>query len=70
MRLLRPWAERGDAQARYGLGLMHYHGQGVAQDYAKAREWFEKAAAQTEDAENTEVVRKARQILEQIRQVR
>ena len=46
VRLLRPWAERGDAQARYGLGLMHYHGQGVAQDYAKAREWFEKAAAQ------------------------
>ena len=24
--LLRPWAERGDARARYGLGLMHYHG--------------------------------------------
>ena len=46
VRLLRPWAERGDAQAQYGLGLMHYHGQGVTQDYIKAREWFEKAAAQ------------------------
>ena len=27
------------------LGLIYGSGQGVAQDYAKAREWFEKAAA-------------------------
>ena len=26
------------------LGLLYANGQGVAQDYAKAREWFEKAA--------------------------
>ena len=27
------------------LGALYEHGRGVAQDYAKAREWFEKAAA-------------------------
>ena len=48
VQLLRPWAERGDAQAQGGLGAMYYDGQGVTQDYAKAREWFEKAAAQGE----------------------
>jgi TPR repeat protein len=26
------------------LGVIYYHGQGVAQDYSKAREWYEKAA--------------------------
>ena len=46
VRLLRPWAERGDAWAQYSLGVMYYRGRGVAQDYAKAREWWEKAAAQ------------------------
>jgi TPR repeat protein len=25
---------------------LYHNGQGVAQDYVKAREWFEKAAAQ------------------------
>ena len=24
---------------------MYYHGKGVARDYAKAKEWFEKSAA-------------------------
>ena len=46
VQLLRPWAERGDAQAQYNLGVMYRDGQGVAQDDTKAREWFEKAAAQ------------------------
>ena len=26
------------------LGVLYENGQGVAQDYAKAREWYEKAA--------------------------
>jgi tetratricopeptide (TPR) repeat protein len=30
--------------AMYNLGLHYDRGQGVAQDYAKAREWYEKAA--------------------------
>ena len=27
------------------VGLLYYNGWGVPQDYAQAREWFEKAAA-------------------------
>jgi TPR repeat protein len=27
------------------LGLLYENGKGVPQDYAKAREWYEKAAA-------------------------
>ena len=30
----------------FNLGLLYANGQGVTQDYAKAREWFEKAAAE------------------------
>jgi len=29
----------------FNLGLLYANGDGVAQDYAKAREWYEKAAA-------------------------
>ena len=29
----------------YNEGQRSYYGQGVPQDYAKAREWYEKAAA-------------------------
>ncbi|WP_350560823.1 SEL1-like repeat protein [Psychrobacter sp. CAL346-MNA-CIBAN-0220] len=29
--------------AQSGLGLMYYNGEGVRQDYAKAREWFGKS---------------------------
>ena len=32
------------------FGELYEHGRGVAQDYDKAREWFEKAAA-TGDAD-------------------
>ncbi|MCR5257749.1 MAG: TIR domain-containing protein [Desulfovibrio sp.] len=39
-------AESGDAEAQRALGGMYERGQGVGQDLAKAREWYEKAAAQ------------------------
>ena len=39
-------AEAGDADAQFNLGLTYYHGQGVRQDYAEARRWYEKAVAQ------------------------
>jgi TPR repeat protein len=29
----------------FKLGVIYQNGQGVALDYAKAREWYEKAAA-------------------------
>src|SRR5215469_9385314 len=37
-------ADKDDASALVGVGLLYYNGDGVAQDYGKAREWFEKAA--------------------------
>ena len=55
-------AARGDANAQFSLGVMYRDGLGVAQNDAKAREWFE-----TENAENAEAVRKARQALERMR---
>jgi TPR repeat protein len=39
-------ADEGDAQAQLHLGLLYANGDGVPQDYAKARQWYEKAAAQ------------------------
>lgn len=39
-------AKSGDASAQTKLGLMYFMGQGVAQDYKQALEWFRKAAVQ------------------------
>lgn len=39
-------ALKGYASAQYNLGLMYNNGNGVAQNYAVARQWYEKAAAQ------------------------
>jgi hypothetical protein len=46
MAAVRERANRGDAEAQNNLGLLYANGQGVPQDYAKARQWYEKAAAQ------------------------
>ena len=43
---LRRKADQGDPEAQFGLGLAYSLGHGVPQDYAKARQWYEKAAAQ------------------------
>jgi TPR repeat protein len=45
-REMKPLAEQGNAPARYNLGLMYRHGQGVPQDYAEAVRWWRKAAEQ------------------------
>lgn len=42
-------AESGDASAMYSIGYMYYLGQAIPQDYAKAIEWFEKAAEKNFD---------------------
>jgi TPR repeat protein len=34
----------GSARAMAEIGLLYINGEGVTQDYAKAREWYEKAA--------------------------
>ena len=46
LRLCRPLAEQGDAQAQSDLGLMYAQGLGVAQDYAEAVTLFREAAEQ------------------------
>jgi TPR repeat protein len=48
LRLLRPLAEQGDAQAQYNLGVLYDNGQGVPQDDAEAVKWYRKAAGQGE----------------------
>ena len=39
-------AEQGNASAQYNLGVMYENGEGVKQDYFKAKEWYTKAAEQ------------------------
>ena len=46
---LQAWhtqATQGDAFAQRLLGSLYLNGDGVPQDYTKARQWYEKAAAQ------------------------
>ena len=46
LRLWRPLAEQGDADAQYSLGVTYANGRGVPQDYAEAVRWYRKAADQ------------------------
>ena len=46
LRLLRPLADQGVADAQHYLGYMYYFGEGVPQDYAEAMKWFRKSADQ------------------------
>src|SRR5207245_9980584 len=39
-------SDQGEAKAQYAIGYMHYHGQGVPQNYAEALRWYRKAADQ------------------------
>ena len=39
-------AEKGNAEAQYWLAILYEHGRGTKQNYAKARQWYEKAAKQ------------------------
>src|SRR2546428_9247682 len=39
-------ADSGDADAQVNLGLLYGKGEGVPQDFAQARQWWQKAAAQ------------------------
>jgi FOG: TPR repeat, SEL1 subfamily len=36
-------AANGDAEAQFFLGVLYYNGQGVSQDFHKAKEWFRQA---------------------------
>ena len=37
---------QGDADAQFNLGSFYRYGKSVAQDFATARLWYERAAAQ------------------------
>lgn len=41
---LRPFADKGNADAQYYLGVMYDNGNGVQQDRAQAVGWYRKAA--------------------------
>jgi TPR repeat protein len=43
--LFETGAMLGHPRTMYNLGVVYEDGRGVTQDYAKAREWYEKAAA-------------------------
>jgi uncharacterized protein len=44
LKLLRPFAEGGDARAQATLGLIYHRGRGVPQDIPVALKWFQLAA--------------------------
>jgi TPR repeat protein len=46
LRLWRPLAEQGIANAQFNLGLMYYQGLGVPQNYAEAASWYRRAGEQ------------------------
>jgi len=48
LREWRPLAEQGNARAQFYLGVLYENGDGVPEDYEKAREWYMKSAAQGE----------------------
>lgn len=46
LEILQPFAEQGNAQAQFVLGMMHREGQAVQQDHKAAVTWLSKAAEQ------------------------
>jgi TPR repeat protein len=46
VRLIRPLAEQGDANAQYNLGVFYDNGLGVPQDRVRAYMWLSLAATQ------------------------
>jgi hypothetical protein len=44
--LIKPQAEKGDADAQFILGFMYDEGKGVPQDYPEAAKWYRRAAKQ------------------------
>jgi len=55
LRLLRPLAESGNAEAEYYLGWMYLNERGVPQNFTEAAKWFRKAADQNYASAQTEL---------------
>jgi hypothetical protein len=52
-RLCLPWAQKGNRDAEFLVGLMYAEGHGVRQSYAEAAQWYQDAADDGQDsAEN------------------
>ena len=45
-KLVLPLAQQGNPIAQYNLGAMYSNGEGVAQDYKEAIQWYRLAAEQ------------------------
>ena len=43
LKLMRPLAEAGDANAEYNMGAMYMNSLGVQQDHKEAAKWFKMA---------------------------
>lgn len=46
VKIWRNLAAAGQSDARYNLGVIHQHADGVPRDYAEAMKWYTQAAAQ------------------------
>ena len=44
LRIWRPFAEQGDANAQFNLGLLYDYGYGMQKDHAHAVRWYQMAA--------------------------
>jgi len=53
VRLFRPLAEQGDANAQYNLGVVYDNGLGVPQDRVRAYMWLNLAAMQGRESAAT-----------------
>ena len=53
VRLIRPLAEHGDANAQYNLGVLYDNGLGVPQDRVRAYMWLNLAAMQGRESAAT-----------------
>src|SRR6476661_3471443 len=53
VRLIRPLAEQGDANAQYNLGVLYDNGLGVPQDRVRAYMWLNLAAMQGRESAAT-----------------
>jgi TPR repeat protein len=53
LRLIRPLADQGDANAQYILGVFYNNGLGVPQDYVRSHMWLNLAATQGRESAAT-----------------
>ena len=55
MVIWKAWAAQGNVDAAYNLAVIHQHGDGVSQDYAKAMQWYRVAAEKGDKASQFQI---------------